>query len=93
MDKHIRTFWKSVTWRIVATTTTFTLVYIATGDFLIGASIGIFEALIKSVIYYIHERLWNKITFGRVTILTNKTSKITIKTRKNTATQQNSKNK
>lgn len=56
---------KAVTWRIIASSLTFLLIWIATGEIIIGASVGIVDMLIKMVAYYYHERLWFKyINFG-----------------------------
>jgi uncharacterized membrane protein len=65
MEKPIRSLLKAFSWRIVATITTVFLVFIFTGNLVISGSVGIFELVLKTVIYYIHERVWNLIGFGR----------------------------
>ena len=59
-----RSFGKSVTWRVCATLTTMILVWIFTGNLTIALSLGIVEIIIKMLVYYFHERVWNKIKWG-----------------------------
>ncbi|GBD92307.1 putative bifunctional SAT/APS kinase [bacterium BMS3Abin04] len=56
---------KSISWRILATLTTITLVYIFIGDVAIALSVGGIEVFLKMLVYFFHERAWNKIKFGR----------------------------
>jgi uncharacterized membrane protein len=65
MEKHVRSLAKAISWRIVATFTTIFLVFLLTGNFVISASVGALELLSKTIIYYIHERIWNLSNFGR----------------------------
>lgn len=67
MEKNVRSLAKSVTWRVVATLTTILLVYLFTGNVVLSTSVGALELLVKTVIYYMHERVWNMIHFGRET--------------------------
>ena len=64
MDEHKRTVVKSITWRVIATTTTIIAVYTYTNDWRIAATSGIVANVIKTALYYIHERLWNRSSFG-----------------------------
>jgi len=66
-DKHIRSLAKGVSWRFIATLTTMTLVFLFTRNLSLSLSIGVFDVLLKLFFYYIHERAWNGITWGRVT--------------------------
>jgi len=61
-----RTVIKTLTWRITASLTTFLIVWILTGDLLIGISIGSVEAIAKIFLYYFHERIWNNISWAKV---------------------------
>lgn len=49
---------KTITWRILATTTTFLIAWALTGDLTAGAAIGGVEAIAKMGLYYWHERAW-----------------------------------
>ena len=60
-----RTLVKTMTWRVTASLTTFSIAWILTGDLLIGASIGSIEAIAKIFLYYYHERIWNNINWAK----------------------------
>ena len=60
-----RSVGKSISWRILATCDTVLISYIITLSFAIAATIGSIEVMTKMVLYYFHERAWNKFTFGR----------------------------
>lgn len=62
----IRSFIKAITWRVSATLDTFLLSFLITGRLDWASSIAIFEILTKSILYYFHERFWNKTKWGRV---------------------------
>ena len=62
-----RSVLKSMTWRVLATLTTVILVFIFTGNLIISLGVGFLEAILKIIIYYLHERGWDKIKWGRKT--------------------------
>ena len=64
MDTHRRTLLKTITWRAIATTTTIAVIYIWTGDLGISFVSGIVANLLKTLFYYVHERVWNSIRYG-----------------------------
>ena len=64
-DKKYRSLLKAVSWRIFAVLITFSITLMITGNVLIATTIGILDSLIKIFVYYIHERTWEKIKFGR----------------------------
>jgi uncharacterized membrane protein len=65
MEKPIRSMVKAISWRIVATLTTIILVVIFSKDLALGTIVGITELIVKTVVYYVHERVWNLSNFGR----------------------------
>jgi len=65
MEKHVRSFAKAISWRIVATLTTILLVFAFTGSLMISGGVGIAELVVKILVYYLHERVWNMVDFGR----------------------------
>ena len=65
METHRRSIVKAMSWRIIATLTTFLVAYFFTKEVVLAMSIGFADAIIKVAIYYSHERLWNRISFGR----------------------------
>jgi uncharacterized membrane protein len=66
METHVRSVAKAVSWRIVATLTTVLLVYVFTRNLVVSGGVGVTELLSKLLIYYVHERVWNTIGFGRI---------------------------
>ncbi len=38
----------------------FTIVYLMTGDFMVGGAVALVEPLCNSVAYFFHERLWDR---------------------------------
>ena len=60
-----RSVGKPISWRVLATCDTILISYIITGSFTIAATIGSIEVITKMFLYYFHERIWNKFSFGR----------------------------
>ena len=77
MEKHSRTMMKTLSWRVLATSTTLIIVYFFTNNLLISAGVSLSEMGIKTLIYYFHERMWNKSNFGIRTQIKNNESHIT----------------
>ncbi|MFH0831523.1 MAG: DUF2061 domain-containing protein [archaeon] len=65
MDSHRRTLMKSITWRVIALFVAYFVAYAFTSKPLESGSIAITVNLINMVGYYFHERVWNKINYGR----------------------------
>jgi uncharacterized membrane protein len=55
---------KSITWRLVASITTFVIGWYTTGNMELGMTIGLFDFFVKLVLYYYHERIWYKSKYG-----------------------------
>jgi uncharacterized membrane protein len=56
---------KALSWRCVGTLDTMLVSWYITGDPLVGMSIGLFEIVSKTILYYAHERAWYKMScFG-----------------------------
>ena len=60
-----RSLAKAISWRILASADTFLISYIITGKLSWAGSITLLEIITKTVLYYLHERGWNKITWGK----------------------------
>ena len=94
-ESHIRSISKALTWRVVATTTTFLITYFVilsnekaeipkdlldaaareamrhtaqakaiSKAFYFAGSVAILDLVIKLLLYYFHERIWQSINFG-----------------------------
>jgi uncharacterized membrane protein len=56
---------KTLIWRMVAELDTFIVSYLITGSMSWSLSIVGFESASKTVLYYVHERAWGHILWGR----------------------------
>ena len=66
MESHYRSIVKAVTWRAGGTVVTFAVAWILTGNVSLSAGIGLLDTVIKIGAYYVHERLWIRVKFGRL---------------------------
>jgi len=64
-EKHSRSVIKAISWRILGTLDTILISWLIAGKLSIAFSIGTFELLTKTLLYYFHERLWNGIKWGK----------------------------
>lgn len=64
-ESHRRSFLKAVSWRILGTLDTFVISWILSGKVALAGSIAGLEFATKIVWYYLHERAWAAITWGR----------------------------
>lgn len=65
MDSHKRSLIKGISWRLAGTLSTVLLVFIFTQNLTISFSVGLIEFVAKTLLFYVHERLWNKIHWGQ----------------------------
>lgn len=65
VDAHYRSIIKAISWRLIGTCDTTLIAFIITGKFKFAISIGLIELITKTLLYYLHERIWNKIPLGR----------------------------
>ena len=56
-----RSILKTITWRCVATTDTFLIAWLITGEYTFAGAIAGLEICTKMVLYYLHERGWSRI--------------------------------
>lgn len=64
-ETKVRSLLKALTWRTLATLTTAALVFAFTGELALAITIGSLEVLAKMGLYFVHERAWQKIGFGK----------------------------
>ena len=64
-EKYVRSIIKTVSWRVIASTITISLVFWVTGKLTLSLGVGLVEAVIKMLVYYLHERGWDKVGWGR----------------------------
>ncbi len=64
-DRHRRSVAKALSWRILASMVTLITAYLVTGSTGWALAIGAWDTLLKLILYYLHERGWEFLTFGR----------------------------
>jgi uncharacterized membrane protein len=65
MDAPRRSLVKTISWRITGSSATFLIAYLLIGNFAIAGVIGITQMITNTILYYVHERIWNKIQWGQ----------------------------
>lgn len=65
-DKHYRSIVKAVSWRATGTVDTMVVSFLVTGKLKLALSIAGVELFTKIALYYFHERIWDKLSFGRI---------------------------
>jgi len=66
MEHPKRSLLKSISWRLFSFCLTIAIIYAYTKNIKQSLGVGAGIDLVKMVLYYIHERLWNKVKFGRL---------------------------
>jgi uncharacterized membrane protein len=64
-EKPLRSIAKALSWRVVGTLDTLVVSYILTGEIALAASIASVDFVTKLILYFFHERAWNKIKWGK----------------------------
>jgi uncharacterized membrane protein len=64
-EKAMRSLGKVVTWRILVTITNFIGGYLASGSWAVGLGVVSFALVVNSILYFFHERVWNRIDAGK----------------------------
>lgn len=66
-ESHTRSILKAVSWRTLGTLDTFAISWFRTGKVALAGSIAGLEIVTKIAWYYLHERVWAVVPFGRRT--------------------------
>ena len=66
VERHSRSVVKAISWRVTGTVDTMVISFLITGQAKWAISIGFVELFTKVALYYVHERIWNRLSFGRV---------------------------
>ena len=64
-ERPLRSIVKSISWRVIGTIDTVLISWFITGEVTLALSIGSIELFTKMVLYFLHERLWNAMRWGR----------------------------
>lgn len=65
IETSTRSLVKGISWRLFATLTTIIIVYVFFGRLDLAIMAGLLETVAKVLLYYMHERMWQKIRFGK----------------------------
>src|SRR4051812_20761735 len=64
-ETHARALTKAFSWRIAGTVTTGLVVYLSTSKLDIALYAGAIEFVSKIALFFFHERIWERVKFGR----------------------------
>ncbi len=64
MEKEKKIIAKTLSFRFIATFVTIGIVWGFTGKLALAAGAGILDTLVKLVLYYGHEEIWNRVKWG-----------------------------
>lgn len=57
----MRTLYKTITWRVTGSTSTFLIAWMVTGSIAMSSTVAIVQMIVNTVLYYLHEVAWNRI--------------------------------
>jgi len=64
-EKPIRSIAKAISWRVIGTLDTLVVSYLLTGEIVLATSIASIDFVTKMILYFFHERIWNRIKWGK----------------------------
>ena len=64
MDLPKRSWAKAISWRLTASLATFIISFIIAADFSVAGTIAAVQLVVNFLLYFVHERIWNKIGWG-----------------------------
>ena len=64
-EKPLRSFVKTLTWRAIGTLDTLVISYFITHQESVALSIASVELISKMILYYLHERAWTNVKWGK----------------------------
>jgi uncharacterized membrane protein len=65
MDSNTRSIAKAVSYRLLGSISTALIVFAFSGNAKVSLGVGALDVVTKLALYYLHERVWNHIPFGR----------------------------
>lgn len=65
METHARSIAKAVSYRVLGSGSTVGIFFLISGNIKLSLGAGALDTVVKLAIYFLHERLWNHIGFGR----------------------------
>ena len=65
MESKARSIAKAVSYRVLGSLSTALIFFTMTGDAKLSAGAGLADSVVKLGLYFLHERMWNHIGYGR----------------------------
>ncbi len=65
MDSQARSIAKAVSYRLLGSSVTALILLVVSGSVKISLGGGIADAVLKMAAYFVHERIWDRIPYGR----------------------------
>lgn len=65
IETPLRSLVKTISWRLTGSSATFLISYLISGNVLVSSTIAIVQLICNTILYFIHERIWNKINWQR----------------------------
>jgi adenylylsulfate kinase len=65
METHLRSVVKGMSWRVIATFVTTAVVWFISGEVSMALFAGLSDSLVKIGLFWGHERLWQRVGWGR----------------------------
>ena len=65
MESKSRSIAKAVSYRVLGSATTAVVCFLLTRKMALSGELGVLDMVLKIGLYFLHERLWNHISFGR----------------------------
>lgn len=64
-DEPKRSFAKAISWRLLASIYLFFVVLFLSKQVFLSLNLAVIDAVINIIEYYLHERVWNRISWGK----------------------------
>jgi len=68
LDGHPRTTTKMITWRVIVNFSNFLIPYFMTGSLGKAGAFFTIAVIVNMTLFYIHERIWNRVKWGKTMI-------------------------
>jgi uncharacterized membrane protein len=65
MESTSRSLAKAVSYRVLGSAGTALIVFLFSGNMPLSAGVGAIDMVLKIALYFLHERIWNYIPYGR----------------------------
>ena len=65
METHSRSIAKAISYRVLGSASTVVIFYILSRNVSLSLGAGLLDTIVKIGMYFIHERIWNHIDYGR----------------------------